>query len=64
MDGRWKRAVRLLEAPVRDLSGGPVARSLPSNVKDTGLIPGQGTGIPYALGSQARMPKLRPYMAK
>ena len=64
MAGGREQTVKLLEAPMKDLSGGPVARSLPSNVRDTGLIPGQGTGIPYALGNQASMLQLRPCMAK
>ena len=54
MAGGREQTVKLLEAPMKDLSGGPVARSLPSNVRDTGLIPGQGTGIPYALGAGER----------
>ena len=45
------QTVKLLEEPVRDCSGGPVVRSLPSSMRDTGSIPGQGTGIPCALGS-------------
>ena len=43
--------MKLLEGPVRGFSGGPVVRSLSSNVRDTDSIPGQGTGMPYALGS-------------
>ena len=45
--------------------GGPGVKSLPCNVKDTGLIPGQGrshmsrtTMIPYAQGSCAHPPQL------
>ena len=33
-----------------DFSGSPVAKSLPSNAGDTGLIPGQGTKISHAAG--------------
>ena len=33
-----------------DFSGGPVAKNLPSNAGDKGLIPGQGTKIPCAVG--------------
>ena len=29
--------------------GGPVFKTLPSNVEGTGLTPGQGTKIPHAL---------------
>ena len=28
--------------------GGPEVKNPPSNAGDTGLIPGQGTGIPHA----------------
>ena len=45
--------------------GGPGVKSLPCNVKDRGLIPGQGrshmsrtTMIPYARGSYAHPPQL------
>ena len=30
-----------------DFPGGPVVKNLPCNVRDTGLIPGQGTKIPH-----------------
>ena len=33
----------------RDFPGGPVVKTLPSNARSTGSIPGQGTRIPYAL---------------
>ena len=32
-----------------DFSGGPVVKNLPCNVRDTGLIPGQGTKIPHTM---------------
>ena len=32
-----------------DLSGGPVVKNPPCNVRDIGLIPGQGTKIPHAV---------------
>ena len=32
------------------LHGGPVVKNLPSNTRDMGLIPGQGTKIPHASG--------------
>ena len=35
---------------LRDFPGGPVVKNLPSNAGDVGSIPGQGTGIPHALG--------------
>jgi len=38
------------EACPRDSPGGPVVKSLPSTARDSGLIPGQGTGIPLATG--------------
>ena len=34
----------------RDFPGGPVVKKLPSSAGDTGLIPGQGTKIPHAVG--------------
>ena len=33
-----------------DFPGGPVVKNLPSNARDTGAIPGQGTKIPHTLG--------------
>ena len=33
-----------------DFPGGPVVKNPPSNAGDVGLIPGQGTKIPYAMG--------------
>ena len=33
----------------RDIPDGPVVRTLPSNAGDMGLMPGQGTKIPYDL---------------
>ena len=35
---------------IRDISHGPVVKNPPSNAGDTGLIPGQGTKIPHAVG--------------
>ena len=32
-----------------DFPGGSVVKNLPSNAGDMGLIPGQGTKIPYAV---------------
>ena len=32
----------------REFAGGPVVKNTPGNAKDTGLIPGPGTGIPHA----------------
>ena len=34
----------------RDFPGGPVVKNPPSNAGDMGLIPGQGTKIPHAVG--------------
>ena len=34
----------------RDFPGGPVVKNPPSNAGDAGLIPGQGTKIPHAMG--------------
>jgi len=33
---------------IRDFPGRPVVKNLPCNSGDVGLIPGQGTEIPYA----------------
>ena len=33
-----------------DFPGGPVVKNLPSSAGDVGLIPGQGTKIPHAMG--------------
>ena len=35
---------------IGDFPGGPVVKNLPSNAKDVGSIPGQGTKILHALG--------------
>ena len=34
----------------RDFPGGPVVKNPPSNAGDVGLISGQGTKIPHAVG--------------
>ena len=34
----------------KDFPGGPVVKSLPSNARDAGSIPGWGTTIPHAMG--------------
>ena len=34
----------------RGFPSGPVVKHLPPNAGDTGLIPGQGTKIPHAMG--------------
>ena len=34
---------------IGDFPGGPVVKTLPSNARDAGLIPGQGAKILYAL---------------
>ena len=39
----------------RDFPGGAVVKNLPSNAGDMGLIPGQGTKIPYAMGATKPM---------
>ena len=35
--------------------GGPVFKTLPSNVEGTGLTPGQGTKIPHAFGQKPKI---------
>ena len=35
---------------MQDFLVGPVVKNPPSNAGDTGLIPGQGTKIPHAVG--------------
>ena len=42
----------------RDFPGGPVVKNPPSNAGDAGMIPGQGTKIPYAVGQLACAPQL------
>ena len=41
----------------RDIPGGPVVTTLPSNAGDMGLMPGQGTKIPYDLRPKERKHK-------
>ena len=41
----------------RDITGGPVVTTLPSNAGDMGLMPGQGTKIPYDLRPKERKHK-------
>ena len=36
------------ETLLGDFPGGPVVKNPPANVRDEGLIPGQGTKIPHA----------------
>ena len=43
----------------RDFPGGPVSKNLPSNAGDTGLIPGQETKIPHAVGQLSLLPQLK-----
>ena len=38
-----------LNTPTRDFSGGPGVKNLPSKVRDTGLIPGEGTKIYHVM---------------
>ena len=38
------------ETLLGDFPGGPVVKNPPANVRDEGLIPGQGTKIPHAMG--------------
>ena len=40
----------LRNGSVGDFPGGPVVKNLPYNAGDAGLIPGQGTKIPHAVG--------------
>ena len=35
------------ELDPRDFPGGPVVENLPCNVRDLGLVPGQGVKIPH-----------------
>ena len=39
----------------RDFPGGPVVKAPPSNVGGTGLIPGQGTKVPHAMGCSQKL---------
>ena len=40
----------------RDFPDGPVVKNPPYNTGDLGLIPGQGTKIPYATGQLSPVP--------
>ena len=55
MDGAWgwyaKRNNWGSKGLYQDFPGGSVVEILPSNVGAVGLIPGRGTKIPHALGS-------------
>ena len=52
-----------LESDFWDFPGGPVVKTLPSNADGAGSIPGQGTGILYALWLQNKQTK-RPIKQK
>ena len=41
---------------MRDFAGGPVAKTLSSQCREHGSIPGQGTKIPHAPGQLGRHP--------
>ena len=41
--------------------GGPVFKTLPSNVEGTGLTPGQGTKIPHAFWPKTQNIKQKKY---
>ena len=43
-----------------DFPGGPVVKNLPCNVRDTGLIPGQGTKIPHTMELTLRASTTKP----
>ena len=49
----------LLEDLGRDFPGGPMAKSLPCNARDTGLIPGWGTKIPHVVGQLSQLASTR-----
>ena len=53
----------LLEDLGRDFPGRPMAKSLPSNAGDTGLIPGWGTKIPHVVGQLSQFVSTRVYAA-
>ena len=46
------------ETLLGDFPGGPVVKNPPANVRDEGLIPGQGTKIPHAMGQLSLCTKL------
>ena len=45
--------MQIIRRPLRDFPSGPVVKNLPHGVGDPGLIPGQGTKSPHALGQQS-----------
>ena len=48
----------------RDLSGGPLVKTLPSNARGVGLIPGWETKIPHASGPKTQNIKQKQYCFK
>ena len=43
---------------MRDLPGGPVVKTRPSNAGGMGLVPGQVTKFPYTTGVQPKIQKM------
>ena len=48
-----------VKTTVSNFPGGPVVKNLPSNARDAGSIPGQGTRIPRAAGQLSPPPTTR-----
>ena len=42
-----EQSLHTIEIKSGDIPGGPIVKNLPSNSKDMGSIPGQGTKIPH-----------------
>ena len=49
--------VKVFKTIYWNFPGGPVVKNLPSNVRDVGSIPGQGTKIPHAVGQLNPVPQ-------
>ena len=48
----------------RDFCGGPVVKTLPSNARSVGLIPGWEAKVPYASGPETQNIKQKQYCNK
>ena len=53
-----------LKLTTRDLPGGPVVKTWPSNAEGVGLIPGQGAKIPHASEPKKTKHKAKQYCNK
>ena len=54
----------ILKINYRDFPGGPVVKTLPSNVGGAGLIPGQGAKMPHAVAETPKHKNKKQYCNK